>query len=81
MARVEAFYGPGSDRMDVLLDDVQCIGTESSLADCRHAGWGTSDCGHGEDAGVKCFESEDDTEQIDTGDSDVLSGITCGILI
>ncbi|XP_060570455.1 uncharacterized protein LOC132728801 [Ruditapes philippinarum] len=79
VARIEAHYGPGSDRLTVMLDDVECIGTESSLLACTHAGWGISDCGHGEDAGVKCYGLEDDGDQIDTGDSDELSGFKCGL--
>ncbi|XP_045212294.2 uncharacterized protein LOC123563518 [Mercenaria mercenaria] len=79
IARVEAYYGPGSDRLKVMLDDVECLGTETSLLACRHAGWGTSNCAHGEDAGVKCYSGEDDNGEVDTGSSDVLSGVTCGL--
>ena len=32
-----------------------CAGDESSLFDCQFNGWGESNCGHGEDAGVECI--------------------------
>ncbi|XP_061599591.1 HHIP-like protein 1 [Cololabis saira] len=48
-----AEFGEGRE-MRILLDDVQCEGTESSLLDCMHPGVGTSNCAHYEDAGVIC---------------------------
>lgn len=33
---------------------MKCKGNENSLEECKHAKWGKSDCGHKEDAGVKC---------------------------
>ncbi|XP_070801792.1 neurotrypsin-like [Pituophis catenifer annectens] len=38
----------------ILLDDVACIGTESSLMDCPHSNWGQHDCSHEEDVGICC---------------------------
>ena len=38
----------------IWLDDVNCTGTESTLAACPHAGWGNSNCDHSKDAGVVC---------------------------
>ncbi|KAF7647131.1 hypothetical protein LDENG_00177220, partial [Lucifuga dentata] len=50
-------FGEGKE-LPILLDDVQCDGTESSLLDCKHSGVGTHNCAHYEDAGVICSRSE-----------------------
>lgn len=52
-AAKNAEFGEGKN-LRILLDDVQCEGTESSLLDCKHAGVGTHNCAHYEDAGVIC---------------------------
>ena len=43
-------HGTGS----FVLDDVHCVGTETSVFDCPHNGEGVHNCGNGEWAGVKC---------------------------
>ena len=48
----QAVFGQGSD--PIQLDNVACAGTETSLFDCTHPGLGVHNCGHNEDAGVRC---------------------------
>ena len=55
-AKCCAGYGRGSG--SILLDDLACTGSESSLASCPHRGVRSHNCGHGEDAGVVCSHGE-----------------------
>lgn len=43
---------------DIMLDDVQCKGTERSIYNCSHRGLRRNNCRHIEDAGVVCKETQ-----------------------
>nr|XP_054764890.1 uncharacterized protein LOC129271604 [Lytechinus pictus] len=47
-----AHFGPGPG--PILLDNLDCKGTESNILNCSHSGIGVHDCSHFEDAGVAC---------------------------
>ena len=49
-----AHYGQGSG--EILLDDLQCTGSESYIWECARSGraWASDDCSHSEDASVDC---------------------------
>lgn len=44
---------PGVD--PTWLDNVECTGDESTLAECPANDWGDENCSHAEDAGVRCL--------------------------
>lgn len=51
-ARSMAYFGEGQG--PIHLDNVRCLGTETSLGQCPAEGQEGHDCRHSEDAGVIC---------------------------
>ena len=48
----KARYGEGEG--EIYIENVQCVGSESSLTDCPASEVGVHDCSHSEDVGVSC---------------------------
>ena len=53
--RYNAYYGEGNGQ--IWLDDVICVGNESTIGSCLHSGWGVHNCDHDDDVGIKCSPS------------------------
>ena len=51
-----AAFGRGSG--PIWLDDVACVGNESSIFNCTHLGIGVHNCGHYSDASAVCYKGE-----------------------
>lgn len=47
-----AHYGQGSG--PIWVHQVACSGSESTLYECSHRGWGQTGCTHSQDTGVQC---------------------------
>ncbi|XP_035237543.1 deleted in malignant brain tumors 1 protein-like isoform X46 [Anguilla anguilla] len=61
-----AWFGEGSG--PITLDDLRCAGSEGSLDQCSHSGFGIHNCGHHEDAGVTCSDSSFSLRLVDGPD-------------
>ena len=56
-----AAFGEGTGQ--IWLDNVACTGSESRLIDCDASSLGSHNCGHHEDAGVRCLASTSSTRK------------------
>ena len=82
-----AYFGQGSG--PIILDNVTCTGSESTLANCGHLGVGvTRSCNHSEDAAVRCifapgyictYNCVANDLAYDTSFSSCISSISCNL--
>ena len=56
-----AYFGQGSE--PTWMDNVECVGNEPALNQCRFPGFGIENCGHERDAGVACNVDQGDLKK------------------
>ena len=54
LGTMQMSFGGGEGK--IWLDDVECMGGEPELADCKVSEWNDSDCDHSEDMGICCAD-------------------------
>lgn len=42
----------------IFIDDLDCLGTESDISECKSREWGTHNCEHEEDVVITCGEEQ-----------------------
>ena len=47
-------YSAGGPEGPIWMDDVDCASGTMNFLECTHPGWGTQNCGHGEDVLLEC---------------------------
>lgn len=49
----------GAGTGPIWLDNVNCTGTETSIKQCAHNGWGVRNCSHGDDVSISCGDTSE----------------------
>ncbi|XP_053401382.1 uncharacterized protein LOC123549404 isoform X2 [Mercenaria mercenaria] len=55
-----SYYGSSNEL--IWLDDLFCVGTENSLEECKHKGWGSHNCNKYKHASVHCYGETSDSD-------------------
>ncbi|KAF7284717.1 hypothetical protein GWI33_021726 [Rhynchophorus ferrugineus] len=81
--KVNSYYAKGLRENNTLymMDDLECLGNETSLMDCNFPGWGIHNCADREIAGVVCKTPEEKCKEgywkCDTGNECVRLPFVC----
>jgi len=65
-------FGGGSGQ--IWFDNVGCTGSEATIQECAHNGWGQHNCGHHEDVGVHCVDANVDYNLAQAGGGNTCPG-------